>query len=369
MYSEKTSSKLIEIFLDLVRINSTSGDEKPVAEYIRAFLEKLDLKVSEDNANRDFNGNSGNIICKIGSGGTTALLAHMDTARPTIGVKPVVKDNRIQSDGNTILGVDNRAGIAVILYAIEKLIKQKYKIPDLTLAFTICEETSLAGSKNIDLPSIDTAFVFDSALRPGNFIARAYGAKRFKIEILGKASHSGISPEKGINSIQLTARALCNLKMGWIDKETTVNVGKIYGGESINVVPANTVIEGEVRSVNPDNINSALIDIENKFIDAANAFGGKIDFFSEWDFHPYELNKESKIYNQIVNALEYVGLKAIPAISPGGSDANILNSKGISTVNIGIGAQNPHSNSEFILLSDLQATAEIALKLISNIKD
>ena len=186
MTSDQIDPRLINIFKELIPIEGLSGNERLVAEYIKNFLGKLTLTVEDDYNKIHPHGNSGNLICEIGDGGNTAFLAHMDTARSTKDVVPVISNGRIQSNGKTVLGVDNRAGIAVILYTIEKIIKNHKKIPNLTLAFTICEETSLLGSNNVQLDNVDMAYVFDSGLRPGNFISQSYGAKSFKIIVNGK---------------------------------------------------------------------------------------------------------------------------------------------------------------------------------------
>jgi tripeptide aminopeptidase len=364
MISDQIDPRLINIFKDLISIEGLSGSERHVFNYIKLFLNNLNLAVEDDYLKIHPKGNSGNLKCKIGNGGNTAFLAHMDTARSTKNVISVVSNDRIQSKDDTVLGVDNRAGIAILLYTIEKIIKNYKRVPDFTVAFTICEETTLFGSDNINLDNIDMAYVFDSALRPGNFISQSYGAKSFKIIVHGKASHSGIAPEKGISAIQIAAKAIDNLNLGKIDDFTTINIGKIDGGESVNVVPAQTIVLGEIRSLIQDNVQTVLKDVKQKFTNAAESFSGKIEMSSFWDFKPYKTNLKSKVYKRLCDAIKKVGLEPNPAISAGGSDANSLNKRGIPTINIGIGAQNPHSNDEFILLEDFQKSAEIALQLI-----
>ena len=88
------------------------------------------------------------------------------------------------------------------------------------------------------------------------------------------------------------------------------------------------------------------MDIFNKEAELA---GGKIEVNWFWDFKPYTVSPSSYPFKEIVKVLEKVGLNPTPKISLGGSDANSLNEKGIDSVNLGIGAQNPHSNDEFIL--------------------
>ncbi len=359
------SPRLIEIFLEVAKIEGLSGNEKAIADYIKSFLEKLGLAVMEDDTAQLSGGNCGNLICNIGSGGNFALLAHMDTARSTGNLKAVVTADRICSDGSTILGADNRAGVAVILYTIENTIRNNIPHQDFTAAFTVCEETTLIGSQNLSLDkNIEMAFVFDSSKRPGHFISQSYGAQRFTINIIGKASHSGVAPEKGVSSISAAAKAIANLQFGRIDEITTANIGKISGGTATNVVPEKTVLEGEVRSLNPENVEIVVANIEREFRFAADYFGAILEFESNWDFKPYRLTPDMAIYQRIETAIAAAGLSPKPSTTPGGSDANSLNGNDLPAVNIGIGAQNPHANDEFILLEDLQKSVEIAMALI-----
>ncbi len=357
--------RLINLFLEIAKINALSGNEKPLADYIKTFLNKLGYKVSEDNSRTFTQSNTGNLICKIGTGGNFVLLSHMDTARPTENVKPVIHKDRITSSGDTVLGVDNRAGVTVLLFTLERLAEEKIPFKDFTVAFTTCEETTLFGSKNLQLNGeIKHGFIFDSGYRPGNFIYSACGSIGYTIKIIGKASHSGISPEKGINSMQAAAKAISQLPLGRIDEETTMNIGLLKSGSAVNVIPELTELEGEVRSFNlkkaEDNFN-LLVDIFNS---EAKKIGAKVEVNHFWDFLPYTIPQTAYVYKEITRVLQKVGLEPNPTISLGGSDANSLNGRGIESVNIGIGAQNPHANEEFIFIEDLIKSAEIALELV-----
>jgi tripeptide aminopeptidase len=357
--------RLLEIFLELVKIDGLSGEEKNVAEYIIDFLKKLNLSPYQDNINNRSTKSTGNVLCKIGDGGNFVLLSHMDTARPTKNIKVIVHDDRITSDHNTILGADNRAGIASILYSIEKLILQNKKIKDHTIALTVCEETTMEGSINLKLdPQIKMGFVFDSSYRPGNFVFTTPGLVNFKVKVIGKASHSGIAPEKGVNSIKIAGKAISMIDLGKIDMDSTANIGIINGGTAVNVVPEDTFLQGEARSMKLSRVEEIIGDIRSKFEKAASEYNGRIEFESSWDFKPYKLLPEDEVFRKICTSIKNVGLNPNPVISFGGSDANSLNEKGIPSVDIGIGAQNPHSNEEFILLEDLEKSAEIAMNLI-----
>jgi tripeptide aminopeptidase len=358
-------NRLIDIFLQLIKIEALSQHEKPVADHIHDFLTNLKLKPYFDKSKVETKSDTGNLICKVGSGGDVMFLAHMDTARSTGDVKPLLLADRIASDGTSVLGVDNRAGIAVILYALEKMLLEKNAVKDFTIAFTTCEESSLAGSLNLEIADqIKKCFIFDSSLRPGSFIYSSCGAKSFNITIKGKASHSGLAPEKGINAIAIAAQALSKVKQGRIDANTTVNIGTINGGSATNVVPETTQLTGEVRSSEKGMVEKVIQAIKAIFAKEAIDQRAGLVFKDEWDFKPYHIPPESEIYKDILLIMKKVGLTPDPVTSLAGSDANSLNGRGIPSLNLGIGAQNPHANDEFILMDDLNKSSEIALELM-----
>jgi tripeptide aminopeptidase len=358
-------SRLIEIFLQTAHINALSGNEKPLADFIKNFLSSNNYDVREDESGPLTGSNTGNLICSIGNGGEFLLCSHMDTARPTENLKPVILEDKIVSSGDTVLGVDNRAGISVLLYTLEKIAKEKITVKDFTVAFTTCEETTLGGSKNLQVNgNIQDGYIFDSGYRPGSFIYSACGALGFKITVTGKASHSGIAPEKGINSISTAAKAISRLPLGRIDEETTMNIGVLKGGSAVNVIPEMTEMEGEIRSFNIEKVEKYFSLVKQVFSEESKKTGASVNFIYDWDFVPFTINNSSKVYKTTEEALIKVGLKPDPKISLGGSDANSLNAKGINAINLGIGAQNPHSNDEFIYIEDLEKSAEIALELV-----
>jgi len=357
--------RLKQIFLEIIQINSLSGEEKALADYINSFLSALKYEVRADNASKHTKSNTDNLICQVGNGGEFIFTSHMDTARPTLNVKPRIDDEKITSSGDTVLGVDNRVGVAVLLFTLERIVKEKLKVKDFTVAFTTCEETTLYGSKYLGLNNkIKKGFVFDSGFRTGNFIFSACGAIGFKVKVIGKASHSGISPEKGINSIMAASRAISRLPLGRIDDETTMNIGLLKGGSAVNVIPEMVELEGEVRSFNLMKAERYFDEIIKAFQEETGKLDAKFESNHYWDFKPYTIDKNAEVYKEIEEAIRKVGLIPLPRVSLGGSDANSLNENGIASVNIGIGAQNPHSNDEFVLLEDLDNAADIAYELI-----
>jgi tripeptide aminopeptidase len=361
--------RIIEIFLQLAKIEALSGSEGPVRDFIRTFLYELNVNSSEDDSTSVSGGNSGNLICKVNGGGDTVLLAHMDTARSTKDLVALIHDDRITSDGTTVLGVDNRLGIATLLYALEHINTRGLRHDPFTLAFTICEETTLAGSRNLRLPDeIRFGYVFDSALRTGKFVAQSYGAQSFTAVTHGRASHSGIAPERGIHAIRVAARAIAAIDQGRVHETTTINVGRIEGGQATNVVPDSCTVLGEVRSLEKAIVDKHIDTISRQFDHFAREEGATVSFRSEWEFEPYRHDPDSAVYQRLSRAISATGLTPTPSVSAGGSDANSLNALGIPTINIGIGAQNPHGNDEVVYFDDMMNNVRIALNLINTSK-
>jgi len=338
-----------------------------MVKYLLDFAHSRGISAYEDEAGKMNGSEAGNVIMKYGDGGTTLFLSHMDTARSTSNLKPVFLDDRITSDGSTVLGVDNRVGITALLTALDMLISSNTSGPGFTIAFTICEESSLAGSNFLQLPeTIKQGYAFDSSYRPGTYIHQAPGAKYFDVEIIGKASHPGIAPEAGINALQLAARAIADLPLGRVDENSTMNIGPFSSLAATNVVPPRVNFKGEFRSTTIKQVEDLDHFIRNHFAKSLKNTGATFSYHSAWDFHPYTINEHAPIRHRLENAIKTIGLTPVALPSSGGSDVNVLNGKGIPSINLGVGAQNPHSNEEFVMYEDLINTTKIALELMQN---
>jgi tripeptide aminopeptidase len=362
-------SELVSLFLDAIRIEAQSLHERPMADFVRRYLAGLPIEIREDATAPLFNGECGNLIC-IPSGfdpsrPALALLAHLDTPRPTQNVRPVVTDTRIQSDGTTALGVDNRAGISVLLHALRQHTGNG-GTGNFIVVFTVGEEMGLYGSKYVDLSpyNITTCFVFDCSKRPGTFIQSAVGCSLYTATFVGRPSHAAVAPEKGISAIRMASEAIGHIQLGRLSPTMTANVGTIKGGTATNVVPERCTVEGEVREFDPLPIRDYLMGIQTTFQSVAKEYGGSLEFNSCSDFEPFKLGADSTAMRIATEAMTAVGLDPHPIEYLGGSDANMLNAKGVPAVNLGIGAQNPHGDDEFILIEDLFKTEEIAMEII-----
>jgi tripeptide aminopeptidase len=364
---------LVNLFLDAVRVDAQSLRERPMADFIINALAGLPLDIREDDAASKFGGSCGNLLCVPHGFDPTrpaiALLAHMDTPRSTADVHPVITNGRITSDGTTALGVDNRAGSSVLIHALRSALSSGVQ-GNFIVVFTVAEELGPYGSRYLDLSpyNIKMCFVFDCSRRPGVFIRAAVGCSLYRATFTGRAAHAAVAPEKGVNAIQLAAKALAGIHVGRLGPTMTSNIGKISGGAATNVVPDRCVVEGEVREFETHLINEHLAVLEEHFRQVASENGGGLEFCSSVDFSPFRLKLDDPIVATTVDVLRRVGATPEPIEYLGGSDANELNAKGIPAVNLGIGAQNPHGNDECILIEDLHQSVNIALALIERSK-
>jgi tripeptide aminopeptidase len=363
-------SDLVSLFLEAVTVEAQSLHERPMAEFVRRYLGGLPVEVREDDTARHFGGECGNLIC-LPQGfdparPALALLAHMDTPRPTANVRPVLTETRIESDRTTALGVDNRAGTSVLLHTLRRHLSSG-RTGNFVVVFTVGEELGLFGSMHVDLAPyhVKGCFVFDCSKRPGTYIQAAVGCSIYNATFLGRPSHAAVAPEKGISAIRMAAEALAMIPHGRMSPTMTTNVGSIKGGTATNVVAERCSVEGEVREFDPRPISEHLELLQNAFETVAKKHGGDVEFASREDFPPFRLSPESPMVRMADEVLLSVGLTPKGIDYLGGSDANMLNAKRIPSVNLGIGAQNPHGDDEFILLEDLYKTEEIANQIIA----
>lgn len=361
--------RIIENFMALVRIDSESGQEAAVRDFVRPRLRDLGLEVYEDEAGKDLGGESGNLIAwKDGklSGPSIFLGAHMDTVVPGRGIVPVLKDGTIRSSGDTILGGDDKAGIAAILEALQVIKEQDLSHPPLEIIFTVSEEQGLMGSKHLDFNRVRSqlGYVLDSDGVAGSIIVRAPTQNEFVITVNGKAAHAGINPEEGLNAICLAAYAINHLNIGRIDEETTCNLGTISGGRARNIVADRVEVKGEARSLSPDKLENLTQEIVTVFRDKVEEKGGRCEVEIKHLYPRIDLDPEEPVVQIAVRAARAMGRKPVLMRTGGGSDANIFNGQGIRCANLGIGMKKVHTTEEFIKVDSLVDSARYVLQII-----
>jgi tripeptide aminopeptidase len=255
--------------------------------------------------------------------------------------------------------------VAVLVHLLVTIVREQLPHRNFFVVFTVGEETGLFGAGTVQIPPATTsgAYVFDCSKPPGTYIREAAGLHTFAASFFGKPAHAGVAPEEGVSAIQMACAAVSHLRLGRIDADTTANVGRIRGGEALNAIPAFAMIEGEVRSFSVERIGWELGAIEQTLRTSAGG-RGKVEFTSKEEFQSYTLRPEMPLLVDLECAMRSAGLTPHPIRYTGGSDANRYNAKGFPAVNLGIGAQKPHSHDEYVLIEDLKATFELAMALV-----
>lgn len=370
--------RLVDEFIHLVTIDSPSKDERNVADYLKSLLTDLGAEVSEDNAAKKTGGNAGNLLARIKGNSNSAppllLNAHIDTVSPGRGVKPVIKDGVIYSSGDTILGSDDKSGVVIIIEVLRTLLEKELSHGDINILFTVSEEIGLLGAKAFNVSELDASFGYAlDSTDSCSVIYAAPAANHMKFTISGVESHAGLSPEMGISSIEIASRAISKMKLGRIDEETTANIGTIKGGSATNIVPGITIMEGEARSHNAEKLEKHtdhMVECVKKALVQMNSlspssFKAELEVEISHDYPLMKLKRNCRPITLAEKSAANLGEKINLRVGGGGSDANILNSKGIDLAIIGTGMDNVHTNEERISIEDMEKAAKFLLEIVS----
>jgi tripeptide aminopeptidase len=253
-----SDERLLATFLDLVRFASPPGFEKVTAEYCEQALAEAGCRVWYDDSAQTTGSDTGNLIAELPgtAPGVLALSAHLDVVEPCHGIVPVVTDGVVHSVGATILGADDRAGLAAIIETVRRLAESAVPHPTVRVIFTVQEEIGLHGAKQLrpDDVACDLCLVLDAEGTPGGIVVGAPTHYTFAAEFTGRAAHAGVCPEQGISAIRMAASAIESMELGRLDARTTANVGSIKGGRATNVITARCDLTGECRSLDRDRV-------------------------------------------------------------------------------------------------------------------
>lgn len=354
-----SQARVVDTFLDLVRIDSPSKEEALMARELHARLTNLGFEVSIDNSQSQTGSNTGNVIATRPGDNDQHLVfsSHMDQVMPCLGVTPIIGDDGIiRSDGTTTLGADDKSGIAAILEGVQCALESGRPLPRITILLTVMEEVGLVGSRFVDMSLFkggELTLVLDGGAQAGSLCIGAPFAYDGRITFTGKAAHAGVEPEKGVNAIAAAARAIDRMTLGRLDAQTTANVGVISGGVAGNVVAPSCSFECECRSLNQKRADEVQAAMERAIAQAASEVGAEVDQQWTLEYAGYHLAEDHPVVLELMEAARSAGLEPFTEVSGGGSDANILAGKGLVPVILGTGMTNYHTVDECIRIQDL----------------
>lgn len=370
--------RLTDEFARLAAINSPPLKERAISVYLSKRLEELGAEIRFDDAAATTGGEVGNLVASFAARGGAAepllFSVHMDTVEPSGQVEPVLRDDVFSSKGETILGADDKAGIAELVEALEVVREQGIPHGPIEVVVTIAEEIGLVGAKHFDFSLVKArrGFALDTT-GVGSMVLRAPGANRLKVEITGIAAHAGLSPELGLSAIQTAAHAIAAMRLGRIDVETTANIGRIEGGVACNIVPQTVLLEGEARSHDPQKLQAQTEHMVACFNEAAERMAREIDGRPAQpqvrvdvtpDYPRMAVAEESEIVALALRAAAARDQELKVRLGGGGSDANIFNAHGVEMIILATGMQKVHTHDEYVRVDDMVQVAQLLVEII-----
>ncbi len=370
--------RLARTFITLCEIDSPSRREGQLADYLRQLFTELGAEsVVEDNSAEKTGSDCGNLVIRFPGNSTKEAIffaCHMDTVEPGCGVEVMRAGDLFSSCGETILGGDDKSGIAAVIEMIRVLGEGTPDHGPIEILLTTCEEIGLLGAKYLDhgLVRATSGYALDST-GIDKVIIGAPAANRLKIMVHGIAAHAGLNPEQGVSALCLAARAIADLRLGRLDEQSTANFGLIHGGVATNIVPDLITIEGEVRSHSVAKLEDYTREIESTFQNVVWGWAdqlGKgrlpsVDIEVEQEYPALSLEEDDPLLLRLRKAGDLLERDLTFQVAGGGSDANIFNSYGLKTAIVATGMDQVHTTDERLDLKDLVMLAELLLATVS----
>ena len=355
-------SAMRERFVRLCEIRSPTGEEREIADTVLAELRALGLEVSEDGAAAAAGAGAGNVLARLPgrSDRWVMFCAHLDTVPHRGLVEVLEEDGVFRSRGETILGADNKAAVAVLLELVARHAEEPPPV-GIELVLTVAEEQGLRGAKAFDVGALRSGlgFVLDHAGPVGEVIVATPTQQKIVADFIGVEAHAGIHPEKGSNAIAAAAAAIARMELGRLDEETTANVGVIEGGTSGNVVPGHCRVLAETRSLDGERAARVAASLTEDFAWGASEHGCDVDVQVEELFRGYELPKDSPGLAIAEAGLRRTGVEPVRAAIGGGSDVNALRLKGLECVLLANGPEAVHTAEERVSARDLDRMLDV----------
>jgi tripeptide aminopeptidase len=372
-------NRIAATFIRLCETDSPSRKEGRMAALLSAIFSELKADaIWADESKSKTGSETGNLFVRFNGSDQrrTPLFfsCHMDTVEPGVGVKVQRDGDRFTSSSDTILGSDDKSGIAAVIELMTLLSENSIPHGPIELIFTTCEEIGLLGAKHLDPKDLKSHFGYAlDSTGIDRIITGAPAANRFKIHIHGIAAHAGLNPEQGISAFCIAAKAIAGLKLGRIDSQSTANLGLMQGGVATNIVPPLLTLEGEVRSHSPEKLadyTDRLIAAFQKTVDTwpipdgSEGAAPRLDFEIHPEYPAMALKDTDPVVTRVKKAGIAAGKQLEFIIAGGGSDANIFNSYGLPTVIVATGMNNVHTTQEYLDLKDIVSLTELLYAIV-----
>ena len=370
--------RLKNLLIELIKIDSLSRKEYDVAMRLKREMEELGADVYIDDAGEKVGGNVGNLIAhfpgSVSSAPPLLLSAHMDTVVPGEGITPILDGDILRTDGRTVLGGDDKSGVAIICETLRVMRDNHIPCGPVDVVFTICEEAGLIGAKCLDASRLRarTGLVLDSD-SVGFLFTKAPAANRMEFRVYGLEAHAGVCPERGINAIKVAADGIAQMNLGRIDSETTANIGVVEGGMAVNIVPDRVILRGEARSHSQEKLDRQTEHMRRCLEEAAERYtlvldgkrhSARVEAKIERDYDRMDVPESAPIVKLVHAAAKNLQLEVKTLATGGGCDANVLNQKGLVVANLSTGMREIHTVNEWLDLKDLNLSAQMVFEIV-----
>ena len=340
------------------RIPATKGYENCPSIGFLAHMDTVD-EVTGKNVNPQIFKNYDGGVLNIGNG------VVLDPAKDKL-LAQSKGQTIITTDGSTLLGADDKAGIAAIITAAENIIRENIPHGQIEIIFSPDEETG-HGMDNVPTDWIQSkqCYTLDGG-HIGELETECFTAYKSELTFTGISTHTGSARPNMVNSITMLS-AFVNFLPQTESPETTDGYQGFYapmqisgGIEQSNLTIFNRDFTMEKMQKRLDNIDIFAKAIEAKFP------GGKVDVkhTKQYVNMKEKLDENPLVVEKLVQAVKNLGIT--PAFSPirGGTDGSRLTEMGIPTPNVFTGGHNFHSRSEWASLEQMEAASKTVIELV-----
>jgi tripeptide aminopeptidase len=275
----------------------------------------------------------------------------------------------VTSDGTTLLGADDKAGIAEIMAAVGYLVRhpERPRAP-VRVAFTVDEEVG-RGAEDFDLDAFgaNVAYTLDGS-GIGELEIETFSAKSIRVTIRGLSVHPGTAKDKLVNAVKLASELVTSLPRDRLSPETTEDREGYVHPHRISGNAEEAVVDFIARDHDDDLLEqhvellrSLVADVQTREPRA------HVDVEvrdSYRNMRPY-IDENPRVVEAALEAIRRVGIEPKLAITRGGTDGAVLSSRGLPTPNLFTGGQEYHSVREWASVQDMSAAAATIVELAS----
>ncbi|MFW5888209.1 MAG: M20/M25/M40 family metallo-hydrolase [Patescibacteria group bacterium] len=348
--------ELTSLFLELVQIDSPTGEVEDFRQYLEDFFIKKGFRGGRDKY--------GNLIFKtldFNPKNSLLLTSHIDTVQSGRGIKPIVEENIIRSEGDTILGADPKSGIASILYAINDSGAENLR--DLEFIFSTNEEEGVHTLNYAEVSS-GKALVLDHGAPVNEILAFSPFAYVFLIEVKGKRVYAQTDYSSGANAIEALCKMINSLPWGFYKKGCIANTGKIIGGEANTIVAPYASLEGNIYCFDKNDREEYIDRIRRTAKEVDKEFGTTTTVKLPEEYEGTYPDLNAKTFQTLKKIYQKNGVDINFSREFIISSNNCLATKKIDSVNIGLGYKKHHTWEEEISISQWSKFTDILMEFL-----